>query len=596
MVPQQPSRKRARERRPHAIKQPGSIETVPAAAIELLETSPRRDVIVLLLVTLALLVPFAGKAVHIDDPLFLWAAEHIETHPLDFYGFSVNWYYTSQPMWETTKNPPLACYYLAAVARLTGWSEVPLHLAMLLPTLAAVLGAYAVATRFCRAALLATFIFLATPAMLVSATTLMCDVMMLAFWCWAIFFWTRGIDQWRQRDLAVAALLAALAPLTKYFAVSLLPLMVVYAWAARGKARQWLPWLLPPLVMLIAYNAATASMYGRGLLLEAINYATEFSSSNQQGGHLNPIDKGLMGLVFTGGCLATAGLVMLPLWTRRAWFVSLMLLALPAVAMLNTGQLAGFSIRADGQLRWGFVLQALLLVLVGGQLFAVAIGDLARSRSAASLLLVLWMLGTFVFAAFINWSVNARSLLPAAPVAALLVVRWLESTRSSAIRGPRMWTAVPLAVGLAIALAVAGADLRMANATRQATVQLAEQYGAERDHLWSRGHWGFQYYMEREGFRTLDFARDHIKAGDLLVVGTNQDADRFPESTVTQEKTLNFPSGRWVATMCKQKGAGFYSDQFGPLPFYFGLVPAEQFVVSRARRSINFNVLEPKKP
>ena len=41
---------------------------------------------------LLLLGPFLGKAVHVDDPLFVWAAQQICRHPLDFYGFSVNWY------------------------------------------------------------------------------------------------------------------------------------------------------------------------------------------------------------------------------------------------------------------------------------------------------------------------------------------------------------------------------------------------------------------------------------------------------------------------------------------------------------------------
>src|SRR2546422_5508119 len=45
----------------------------------------------LVLITAAALAPFLNKAFHIDDPLFLWMAQQIAKHPLDPYGFDVNW-------------------------------------------------------------------------------------------------------------------------------------------------------------------------------------------------------------------------------------------------------------------------------------------------------------------------------------------------------------------------------------------------------------------------------------------------------------------------------------------------------------------------
>ena len=37
------------------------------------------------------LVPFLGKAFHVDDPLFLWTARQIIEKPGDFFGTTVNW-------------------------------------------------------------------------------------------------------------------------------------------------------------------------------------------------------------------------------------------------------------------------------------------------------------------------------------------------------------------------------------------------------------------------------------------------------------------------------------------------------------------------
>src|SRR5438270_12162936 len=101
----------------------------------LLSIAPRFWV---MLLTLIFLLPFVNKAFHIDDTLFIRAAEQIQKHPADFYGFNMNWYGVSKPMTKATENPPLTSYYIALLATITGWSESALHLGFLLPALAAV--------------------------------------------------------------------------------------------------------------------------------------------------------------------------------------------------------------------------------------------------------------------------------------------------------------------------------------------------------------------------------------------------------------------------------------------------------------------------
>src|SRR5262249_24581433 len=98
----------------------------------------RQRLLLLGLACASCLVPFVNKPFHIDDPLFLWAAQHIEKHPLDFYGFQVNWYFSEMPMAEVTKNPPLGSYYIALASTLLGWSEMGLHLAFLPPAIGAI--------------------------------------------------------------------------------------------------------------------------------------------------------------------------------------------------------------------------------------------------------------------------------------------------------------------------------------------------------------------------------------------------------------------------------------------------------------------------
>jgi hypothetical protein len=145
--------------------------------------------------TLAALVPFLTKAYDIDDPLFLRMGQQIIRHPFDPYGGTVHWSSLAQPLWVAMQNLPLCSYYIAAIGSFAGFGEVAMHIAFLLPAIAAVLGTFALAKRLCGSFVTATFLTLFTPVFLISASHVMCDVMLLAFWMWAIHFWIAGLDR-----------------------------------------------------------------------------------------------------------------------------------------------------------------------------------------------------------------------------------------------------------------------------------------------------------------------------------------------------------------------------------------------------------------
>jgi len=87
------------------------------------------------------LLPFLDKAFHIDDPLFIWTAKQILKGPLDFYGFTGNWFGLETPAYAFIKNPPLASYYIAVVGLFAGFSEKAIHIAFLVPAAFASAGA-----------------------------------------------------------------------------------------------------------------------------------------------------------------------------------------------------------------------------------------------------------------------------------------------------------------------------------------------------------------------------------------------------------------------------------------------------------------------
>jgi hypothetical protein len=218
---------------------------------------------------------------------------------------------------------------------------------------------------------------------LVSATNVMCDTMLLAFWVWAIELWVGGIESGKARPLIAASVLATLAALTKYFGVALLPLLLVHGAIRRRRLGPWALPLLLTLGALAAYQAWTVSLYGRGLLFDAASYA---GAARARLGLSLP-GKTVAGLPFLGGCLASAAFFIPWLW-RRAAVVAGAVAALLAFALIFAGRVTATPATP------GTAFQIAVFAAAGGSALALAAVELYRLRNALSLLLLLWLFGT----------------------------------------------------------------------------------------------------------------------------------------------------------------------------------------------------------
>lgn len=527
--------------------------------------------VVLGALTLTCLIPFSRKPFHVDDPLFIWMAQQIVHHPLDPYGFSVVWYTTAMPASEVVKNPPLASYYIALVGTIAGWSEPALHVGFLPPALAVILGTYNLARRFTRNPLLAAAATLLTPGFLVSSTNVMCDTMMLAAWILAIILWLEGLDQTRPLLLIGSAFLISLCALTKYFGLALVPLLLAYSVARKRRFGSWVLYLLIPLALLAAYQYWTHGLYGKGLLADAAAYA---STQSLQPGDSRFV-KTVVGFGFVGGCALT-GVTYIPLvWSRLQMFLCLAI-----------GGLAGFAcakgwipVDLTGQPR-NWVCSQLTLFISGGiSILAIAIADWWKHKDdPEAVLLVLWVVGTFVFAVFVNWSVNARSVLPLIPAVGILLARRVDSMAVTQRPGQRLRLVVPLALTGIISLWIAWADTELANSARWAAKHVHERAGTARVSF--EGHWGFQYYMQSFGFQPVDLSSYDFETGNLVVLPeNNSNVGGLPPEFIVSQQTFKIDMKSGAATIQSGMGAGFYSDFFGPLPYAFGSVPPESYVV-----------------
>jgi 4-amino-4-deoxy-L-arabinose transferase-like glycosyltransferase len=522
----------------------------------------------LTLVTVAALVPFLAKPFNLDDPLFIWAAKHIQSHPADPYGFDVNWIGTQEPMWRAMMNPPLMSYYLALAAKLFGWSEIGLHLACLVFAVAVILGTYRLATKFCKRPMLATLATLFAPAFMVSSTTVMCDVSMLAFWIWAVVFWTEGVRQNKFWKLSAAAALIGLATLTKFNGVCLIPLLAVFAWIERRSIGPWAAFLLIPVAMLCAYEWITFHLYGHPHFL----MAGQVSRTNQAGAGTRNLLEVFTAITFVGGCFAIALFCTPYLWQRR----TVLTFALTGAVFTALAVSRGIMTRnywLSGGVTTSIELQILLWSMIGISVLALAAAELWQAPNSDSWLLFLWLVGLLVYAALIYFMLNGRSVLAMGPAVAILIARRLERKRPLLPAGIK----VSFVASAALSLLAAHADFQQAETARQMTQQICRNYNAAPTRVWFQGHWGFQYYMQLSGAWPVDLRNSKLLPGDILVIPDGNSNDlSIDRKIIALDTEVSLPDFPWFATHNASVGAGFYSSFWGPLPFAFGSVPPER--------------------
>jgi 4-amino-4-deoxy-L-arabinose transferase-like glycosyltransferase len=547
-------------------------DTKETAALGWTSWGQRYPRAILVIVTLACLLPFADKALHIDDPLFVWAGRHMQTRWWDPYGFDVNWYGWAMPMHEVTKNPPLACAFIALIISIFGENEFALHIGFLFQAIAVVLGTYALARRLCDHPLHAALATLFTPVFVISSTTLMCDVLMVALWIWAVVSWIRGLEENRPLMLVLGALLVGACSLAKYFGIALIPLLLVYSLVRNGKPGWWLAYLLIPLVIIGLYEGTTRVLYGHGLMWDAFSYANQ----NEVHGTGAILFKAVTALGFTGGCGAIV-LIFAPVLCRPRSRIAAAIVALFLLPI--TWNLVGnLALSGGSPARIGVTLFWTLLILGGLGVLALPLLEWKRQRSAETLLLLLWIWGTFVFC-ILNWTINGRSVLPMVPAVAILLVRRVEFVRTS----NRLHLHWFCGIAALLSLLVSFADYRLADSARAAVAEIQSKFrNSSSATVWFQGHWGFQYYAQENGLRAFDSMQPQTRPGDLMVLPfNNTNLKPMPENTVERVAIIEVPVAPWIATMNRAVGAGFYMDTLGPLPFSFGAVPAEKYYVVR---------------
>jgi hypothetical protein len=185
-----------------------------------------------LVLAVLVLLPFVHKAYTIDDPVFLREAQQVLTDPLHPTAFELTW--ASERRLRASEflpGGPVIAYLLAPLA-LAGWAEWAGHLLMLVYFGIAIVATAALARRFGlspwaqRSAALLTA---SSPVALGMAGTMMPDIPAMMFTALGMERYMAWSEGHRWRTGLLAAVLLALAVLSRINLVVLLPILGYHA-------------------------------------------------------------------------------------------------------------------------------------------------------------------------------------------------------------------------------------------------------------------------------------------------------------------------------------------------------------------------------
>jgi len=194
---------------------------------------------------------------------------------------------------------------------------------------------------------------------------------------------------------------------------------------------------------------------------------------------------------------------------------------------------------------------------------------------------MLWVFGTFVFTGFLNWAINARSVLPLIPAAGILIARRVDALQAASARWRPARLAIALAVAGGVSLWLTLADTELANSARTAATRIERKTMNQPGTVWFMGHWGFQYYMGSFGAHPVVVDDPPQRPGDFLATAGDRLLFEVRPEFVASRDVIQIPMRLGITTIQSELGTGFYSSDLGPLPFAIGPVPPERYELIR---------------
>jgi len=530
---------------------------------------------IILLLVMAITLPFSAKPLHIDDAIFWDFARVNESAPFQLHIPDYRLMGEEVAQWRDT-HPPLDALYMSVLMRITGSeAEQPLHLGFVIFPLIAAVSMLLLARRFTRNALAATIALMVTPAVMVMSGNLMADVPLMAFWLAATCAYIYAVDRDDGRLLTLASGLTVIAVFTGYQALALVVFLPIYA-LINGKLnlRTAAP-LIAPVALFGLFAVYNLALYGA---LPRFSHVRGLS-----------VDSSHLWVRAQGTMLQVGGASVFPLFLagafllrRRSWLWLAPVAAIAAALAVYHFTEDDF-LPASAALFFLFMTVALLMVVTVTRDTVTDLYTALKRRAFAdssvqdNLFLAVWLLAMIGGVTLLLPHATAKYALPFfAPLVLLAFRYWERRGLSKKLFGAIVAGAIGLTALIGLATSVA--DYQLAASYRDYAWNLEALHPTE-GNVWFVGEWGFRHYMETQGYRYLTSTETAPAAGDIVVRPISMDWPLDP--SLTQRMTLigtDYGQSAFPVRLM-ESDAGFYGSYWGMLPFTITTRPQERFDV-----------------
>jgi hypothetical protein len=512
-------------------------------------------------VVIAVFAVFHDKAYTIDDPFFLLQAEQVLKSPLDPSGFEIVWGPKLGRASEVSPTGPGMAYILTPTVAL-GAHEWVAHATVLSFLAFAALVMVAVAGRLGASpgeARVASVALVTIPTVLALAGTVMPDVPAMAMGLFGLERCLAFRDDRRPGQSAAIVLAFTAAILIRSHAVMLLPIAAIFLVGREFREGRWRElrilerlWPLPAAVLLVAAIAWITRDAHSG----SMNFVTSLDFLKAKA-----IPRHLSGFFFHFVFALPFALVWALMHFRRLSFKFYLFAFVSLALMLPLKHL------------WATPIAAF-----GATTLADALRDGWKSRDPDRLALGLWLIAALPVLIYVH--LPAKYLVFSSPAMALLLV--LDS-RTLGIAGRRAVLGGFIAFGAILGLLILQADARLAAVGRDAANRLIVPRVEAGKQVWYSGSWGFHWYAEAAGADALGANPEAAVPGDFIVYSTFRsgavDEDSF--GLLVDRVVDEGPAGR---VMDFDAGAGFYSDGYGYLPWWWADGKIDEYKIWRVMK------------
>lgn len=535
----------------------------------------RNEILLIILISIAIVIPFANQAFSIDDDIYLNAAIKYNESGFDSLrgkseqeGFMYPNYYITHPLvW-----PWFLSIYMEVF---NASSEFSLHLISIISLIIIGISSISISRRFSDKPLFAGIFFLFMPAIVLLSHLMMTDIPTLAFFLLALSFHIEGIEKKSVLFLILSGLSSVIACGISYQALYILFLIPFYNFLKKEKNFTSLISIIIPALAFIIWCVYTWKEFGIAHPFIAFEWANMAERDLLD----NFLPK-LIANINTLGAVTVFPLFLLLVYFFKRRFRNFILLsflvsiisALIFVSNYSFIQKSLFVIYFTA----GFFILLRFVILFFDSLKAYKEKKILSSKK--DIFLSVWFI-TFCSLIIITMPLGvARYLLPGFLPLVIVFINDLRDFIDS--KKFKLITFAGISLTLCWSILCSIADYQFAESYRNVSQKINDKY--KNQNVWFCSD-GLKWYMEKKGFKPLLYGDTRTEKGDIIVLSSESWSYKVPEimeKTILIDK-ISYNSNYPVRTFNLASHAGFHDHNDALLPFSITRSGYEKFSVYR---------------